>query len=67
MNKDIFCLNPVIIQAHTLAYNLSIYKRYHTPNGMVFINEDVAATYRYYFPKYMFFFQAEDGIRDSDM
>jgi hypothetical protein len=54
MNKDIFCLNPVIIQAHTLAYNLSIYKRYHTPNGMMFIDTDVAATYRYHFPKYKY-------------
>jgi hypothetical protein len=54
MNKDIFCLNPVIIQAHTLAYNLSIYKRYHTPDGMVFIDKDVAASYRYYFPKYQY-------------
>ena len=54
MNKDIFCLNPVIIQAHTLAYNLSIYKRYHTPNGMFFIDTDVAATYRYHFPKYKY-------------
>lgn len=54
MNKDIFCLSPVIIQAHTLAYNLSIYKRYHTPNGMMFIDKDVAATYRYHFPKYKY-------------
>nr|DAG82035.1 MAG TPA: Replication associated protein [Microviridae sp.] len=54
MNKDIFCLNPVIIQAHTLAYNLSIYKRYHTPNGMIYIDESVAATYRYCFPKYKY-------------
>jgi hypothetical protein len=54
MNKDIFCLDPVIIQAHTLAYNLSIYKRYHTPNGMVFIDKEVAASYRYFFPKYQY-------------
>lgn len=54
MNKDIFCLNPVIIQAHTLSYNLSIYKRYHTPNGMVYLDKDVAASYRYHFPKYQY-------------
>ena len=46
---NIFCLNPVIIQSHTLAYNLSIYKRYHTPNGIVNIDKDKAASYRYFF------------------
>jgi nitrate reductase beta subunit len=51
---DIFCLNPVIIQSHTLAYNLSLYKRYHTPNGIVQIDKDKAASYRYFFPKYQY-------------
>lgn len=51
---NIFCTNPVIIQSHTLAYNLSIYKRYHTPDGIVQIDKDKAATYRYFFPKYQY-------------
>ena len=51
---EIFCLNPVIIQSHTLAYSLSLYKRYHTPNGIVQIDKDKAASYRYFFPKYQY-------------
>ena len=51
---NIFCTNPVIIQSHTLAYNLSIYKRYHTPDGIVQIDKDQAAANSYFFPRYQY-------------
>lgn len=52
--STILCENPVILVNHRLGYYLSIWKKFHTPNGITTLTTHVAAYYRYSFPSYQF-------------